>query len=157
MAQKLDQILALKVQGRVVQPKVSPYPQMAQSSQEACHFCASLSHNMNECPTAAQFPSFIEEQVQAAQGVSHPSFDPYSNTYNPGWKQHPNFSWKGQSSQAPLANPTQDALKPHVNNQSYPSQFKNQGNYQAQPFNPQSTYQQPLPRTDPNEERFNQI
>ncbi|XP_075515772.1 uncharacterized protein LOC142550583 [Primulina tabacum] len=23
--------------------------------------------------------------------------DPYSNTYNPGWRQHPNFSWGGQN------------------------------------------------------------
>ena len=84
MAQKLDQILALKVQEPVVQPKASPYPPMIQSPQEAYNFCASLSHNMNECPTAAQFPSFIQEQVQAAKIVSHPSFNPYSNTYNLG-------------------------------------------------------------------------
>ncbi|XP_073119981.1 uncharacterized protein [Henckelia pumila] len=25
------------------------------------------------------------------------SNDPFSNTYNPGWKQHPNFSWGGQN------------------------------------------------------------
>ncbi|KAK8690650.1 hypothetical protein V6N13_074181 [Hibiscus sabdariffa] len=22
--------------------------------------------------------------------------NPYSNTYNPGWRQHPNFSWSNQ-------------------------------------------------------------
>ena len=130
---------------------------MDQPPQEACNFCASLGHSMSECPTAAQFLSFIQEQVQAAQGIPKPSFDPYSNTYNPEWKQHPNFSWKGQSSQAPFASSTQYVPKPPVNNQFYPSQFKNQGSYQAQPFNNQPTYQQPLPRPDPKEKRFNQI
>lgn len=27
--------------------------------------------------------------------------NPYSNTYNPGWKKHPNFSWKCQKGTAP--------------------------------------------------------
>ncbi|XP_050897042.1 uncharacterized protein LOC127103844 [Lathyrus oleraceus] len=27
--------------------------------------------------------------------------NPYSNTYNPGWKNHPNFSWKYQKGTAP--------------------------------------------------------
>ncbi|XP_024033511.1 uncharacterized protein LOC112095639 [Citrus clementina] len=29
---------------------------------------------------------------------------PYSNTYNPGWKQHPNFSWSNQNRNAPTLN-----------------------------------------------------
>ena len=27
--------------------------------------------------------------------------NPYSNTYNPGWKNHLNFSWKDQQQQTP--------------------------------------------------------
>ncbi|XP_075523994.1 uncharacterized protein LOC142556419 [Primulina tabacum] len=30
---------------------------------------------------------------------NRPKNDPYSNTYNHGWRQHPNFSWGGQNSQ----------------------------------------------------------
>ena len=30
--------------------------------------------------------------------------NPYSNTYNPGWKQHPNFSWSSQNRNAPALN-----------------------------------------------------
>ncbi|KAH9685728.1 hypothetical protein KPL70_014067 [Citrus sinensis] len=30
-----------------------------------------------------------------------PQNNPYSNTYNPGWKQHPNFSWGNQNQNAP--------------------------------------------------------
>ena len=30
--------------------------------------------------------------------------NPYSNTYNPEWKQHPNFSWSCQNRNAPALN-----------------------------------------------------
>ena len=126
---------------------------MAQSPQEACNLCASLIHNESDCPTTTQLPTFIQEQVQAAQGFTKPNFDPYSNTYNPGWRQHPNFSWKGQSSQAPLANSTtQFDPKPPLHNQVFPTQFKPQENSSTQ----QPSYQHP-PQFDHNEEKFNQI
>ncbi|MED6188595.1 hypothetical protein PIB30_087387 [Stylosanthes scabra] len=28
-----------------------------------------------------------------------PNFDPYSQTFNPGWRNHPNFRWGGQGNQ----------------------------------------------------------
>ena len=30
-----------------------------------------------------------------------PQSNPYSNTYNLGWKQHPNISWSNQNQNAP--------------------------------------------------------
>ena len=30
-----------------------------------------------------------------------PQNNPYSNTYNLGWKQHPNFPWSNQNQNAP--------------------------------------------------------
>ena len=33
-----------------------------------------------------------------------PQNNPYSNTYNPGWKQHPNFSWSDQNRNTPALN-----------------------------------------------------
>ena len=30
--------------------------------------------------------------------------NPYSNTYNPRWKQYPNFSWSKQNQHAPAPN-----------------------------------------------------
>ncbi|KAI5682163.1 hypothetical protein M9H77_03391 [Catharanthus roseus] len=35
------------------------------------------------------------EQIIAAQGFRRQN-DPYSNTYNPGWRNHPNFFWRQQ-------------------------------------------------------------
>ena len=59
MAQKLDQILALKAQEPMVQLKTSPFSPMAQSPQESCNLCASLTHNMSDRPTATQLPTCI--------------------------------------------------------------------------------------------------
>ncbi|MED6202560.1 hypothetical protein PIB30_106777 [Stylosanthes scabra] len=57
-----------------------------------------------------------------------PNFDPHSNTYNPGWKHHPNFEWAGQSNQFQQGNQFQQR-----------SQF-NQG---SRKFN--NNFQQPNP------------
>ncbi|XP_073152110.1 uncharacterized protein [Henckelia pumila] len=34
-------------------------------------------------------------------------YNPYSNTYNPGWKNHPNFSWKAADSTANTSKPVE--------------------------------------------------
>ncbi|XP_075475256.1 uncharacterized protein LOC142505999 [Primulina tabacum] len=46
-------------------------------------------------------PFYVQEGAPINKvGVQNrPRNDPYSNTYNPGWRQHPNFSWGGQNSQ----------------------------------------------------------
>ncbi|XP_058187972.1 uncharacterized protein LOC131304655 [Rhododendron vialii] len=68
--------------------------------QEACSLCASPAHYIVDYPAAPQFPLFVQEQVNAAQGYanaqgfSKPGNDPFSTTYNQGWSKHPNFSWK---------------------------------------------------------------
>ncbi|XP_075479313.1 uncharacterized protein LOC142520196 [Primulina tabacum] len=44
-------------------------------------------------------PFYVQEGAPINQvGVQNrPRNDPYSNKYNPGWRQHPNFSWGGQN------------------------------------------------------------
>ena len=40
------------------------------------------------------------EQVQYLNNYNRPpQNNPYSNTYNPGWRNHPNFGWKDQGNQ----------------------------------------------------------
>jgi len=60
-----------------------------------CSLCLSPMHQVNDCPTPANFSNVSTEQVNAV--FSHLGNDPYSNTYNPRWKNHPNFSWKAQA------------------------------------------------------------
>ncbi|XP_027171773.1 uncharacterized protein LOC113771386 [Coffea eugenioides] len=46
------------------------------------------------------------EQVQYLNNYNHPpQNNPYSNTYNPRWRNHPNFGWKDQGNQQRPVNP----------------------------------------------------
>ncbi|KAL4347644.1 hypothetical protein GQ457_17G008940 [Hibiscus cannabinus] len=46
-------------------------------------------HHANDCPTMHELASYVGNYNRNAN-------NPYSNTYNPGWRQHPNFSWGNQ-------------------------------------------------------------
>ncbi|KAI5312350.1 hypothetical protein L3X38_041523 [Prunus dulcis] len=54
-----------------------------------------------------QDQSFAEHMLEQANSLQarNPQNDPYSNTYNPGWRNHPNFRWSNnpnvQQSQGP--------------------------------------------------------
>ncbi|XP_031271384.1 uncharacterized protein LOC116129790 [Pistacia vera] len=78
-------------------------------------------HSTLDHPVEESAPDPFEEQVQVAQGFQRRS-DPYSNTYNPGWHNNPNFSWKPQQPQ------NVPNSMPYRNNPS-----NQQGNYREQP------------------------
>jgi hypothetical protein len=59
---------------------------------ESCSVCASPLHQAQNCPSMAVFSEM--EQVNAFNNFQKQSTGPYSETYNPGWRNHPNFSWK---------------------------------------------------------------
>ncbi|XP_075521435.1 uncharacterized protein LOC142554656 [Primulina tabacum] len=62
-----------------------------------CEKCGG-EHYVKDCQDSGPF--YVNEEAPVNQvGIqNHPRNDPYSNTYNPGWGQHPNFSWRGQGS-----------------------------------------------------------
>ncbi|XP_027172051.1 uncharacterized protein LOC113771681 [Coffea eugenioides] len=59
---------------------------------KACGICTNVGHLTDSCPLLQED---VAEPVNMAGGVSAPRrpYDPYSNTYNPGWRDHPNFSY----------------------------------------------------------------
>ena len=59
-------------------------------SQEPCFMCGGVEHLAKDCPTYNEMRGVYEEQCNAL-GVYN---KPFSNTYNPGWRNHPNFSWR---------------------------------------------------------------
>jgi hypothetical protein len=59
---------------------------------ESCSVCASPMHQAQNCPSMIVFTEM--EQVNAFNNFQKPSNGTYSETYNPGWRNHPNFSWK---------------------------------------------------------------
>ncbi|XP_038698015.1 uncharacterized protein LOC119995572 [Tripterygium wilfordii] len=47
------------------------------------------------------FPEFVQEQANMMNSYNrNPRFDPYSNSYNLGFRVHPNFSWNNTQNQA---------------------------------------------------------
>jgi hypothetical protein len=90
---------------------------------EPCSFYSSTTHQVNNCPTAVNYTDVSNEQVNAA--FSRPGNDPYSNTYNLGWRNHPNFLWKGQNAENSTSGP------------------HNQAQFNRQPYNSSSTYRPP--------------
>ncbi|XP_073133924.1 uncharacterized protein [Henckelia pumila] len=58
-----------------------------------CGICTQVGHATDMCPTLQEG---FAEQVNAAGGFPGPpqqKYDPYSNTYNPGWRDHPNLRY----------------------------------------------------------------
>ncbi|XP_073153563.1 uncharacterized protein [Henckelia pumila] len=81
---------------------------------KACEICAAVGHATDMCPI---FQEESVEQVNSTGGFPGPpqrKYDPYSNTYNPGWKDHPNLRYgNSQENQpGPQAPPHNQAYRP---------------------------------------------
>ncbi|RVW26656.1 hypothetical protein CK203_096514 [Vitis vinifera] len=59
-----------------------------------CSICKFGEHLVNECSTIPAIREIFMEQANAVGFVKHSNSSPFSNTFNPGWKNHPNLSWK---------------------------------------------------------------
>ncbi|XP_026416377.1 uncharacterized protein LOC113311796 [Papaver somniferum] len=76
-----------------------------------CTIFGDQSHIGPHCPLF--YPNeTTRDQVSVLHGgmnskyEGRPKLDPYSNTYNPGWRHNPNFSWsKGNHQGGPYSNP----------------------------------------------------
>ncbi|KAL4309286.1 hypothetical protein GQ457_01G023360 [Hibiscus cannabinus] len=54
----------------------------------SCNHCEG-NHHATDCPV-------MHEQASYLGNYNRNSNNPYSNNYDPGWRQHPNFSWNNQ-------------------------------------------------------------
>ena len=63
-----------------------------QVQSETCSICASPMHTTQMCPSIAGYPDFYTEQANALNNFGKPLVSPFSETYNPNWKNHPNLS-----------------------------------------------------------------
>jgi len=61
------------------------------STKTNCEICEQAHENGAFLPTSL---GFSEEHVKYMGSYSRQQRNPYSNTYNPGWAEHPNFSYK---------------------------------------------------------------
>lgn len=59
---------------------------------DVCSICETVGHPTNECPIIPAFKEVLHDQANAINMNKKPFHSPYSETYNSGWKNHPNFS-----------------------------------------------------------------
>lgn len=89
-------------------------PQMGQLAEVSCVYCGD-GHAYENCPSNPASVCFVGNQNRN---------NLYSNSYNPGWRQHPNFSWTG-----PGAGPSNFVMP---NRPTYPPRYSHQ-NTQLRP------------------------
>lgn len=59
-----------------------------------CGVCSIQGHASEKCPQLIENGGWESANVIGFQGQNQPKNDLYSNTYNPGWRDHPNFKWR---------------------------------------------------------------
>ncbi|KAL5563392.1 hypothetical protein UlMin_033139 [Ulmus minor] len=67
----------------------------------SCVFCGG-GHVYDDCPNNPVSVNYVGNYNSGNynSGSYNRGNNPYSNTYNPGWRQHPNFSWSNQMGQS---------------------------------------------------------
>ena len=63
-----------------------------------CALCGTMDHCTDMCPIVAEVKE-ARGQVNVVGQFSRSGNNPYSNTYNPGWRNHPNFGWRQKGQQ----------------------------------------------------------
>ncbi|KAG8502484.1 hypothetical protein CXB51_000345 [Gossypium anomalum] len=58
-----------------------------------CGICATPEHTTDACPSLCDDSMAHLDAVGNFPGPPQRRYDPYANTYNPGWRDHPNFSY----------------------------------------------------------------
>ena len=56
-----------------------------------CFNCQTTSHPGDHCSIAPSVRDLMQEQANIMDQSRHPINSPYGNTYNPNWRNHPNF------------------------------------------------------------------
>ncbi|KAF7842415.1 uncharacterized protein G2W53_004713 [Senna tora] len=97
------EVKSLGIQGAI--KAVSPFVQPCENYGE--------SHTLEQCPLVLESVQFL---------ANRNANNPYSNTYNPGWRNHPNFSWSQNQGTGPSSSATHPnyphELPPPVENKS---------------------------------------
>ncbi|CAN6557468.1 unnamed protein product [Malus baccata var. baccata] len=59
-----------------------------------CGVCSIQGHVSEKCPQLIENGGWESANAIRFQSQNQSRHDPYSNTYNPGWRDHPNFKWR---------------------------------------------------------------
>ena len=99
-----------------------------ESKDVCCVVCETKEHDTMSCPVIPGIKEALHGQVNAVGQYNRGGGNPYSNTYNPGWRDHPNFGWRNEGTSNP---------------QAYQGGFHNPQSYQAPPPPSQPPHYQP--------------
>ncbi|CAN6560153.1 unnamed protein product [Malus baccata var. baccata] len=94
-----------------------------------CGVCSIQGHASEKCPQLIENGGWESANAIGFQSQNQPRNDLYSNTYNPGWRDHPNFKWRepqqpqqqGGFRQQPPGFYTKPYAPPQVQPQSAPN------------------------------------
>ncbi|KAK9921573.1 hypothetical protein M0R45_030078 [Rubus argutus] len=123
---KIESLLESKLGHLVNQRASSPHPSFQEhKGATICLICDAHTHETLDCHLASSYSEFVLEYVNHAgvhkQEGGNPKNDPYSFTYNPGWRNHPNFAHGGN----PRENNSQGGGGNHSYGQGGSHSFKN--------------------------------
>ncbi|XP_024022405.1 uncharacterized protein LOC112091898 [Morus notabilis] len=95
------QVEALTKQIEALKSKDSKGPHMVGRTEayEPCFIYGGEGHLAQDCHTSSEMRGVYEEQCNALGTYKKPC-GPFSKTYSPGWKNHPNFSWRDSNQHA---------------------------------------------------------
>ncbi|KAJ9544519.1 hypothetical protein OSB04_024226 [Centaurea solstitialis] len=100
--------------------KIAQITKVLQQPQDApniCVVCGGLGHDSTMCPSTAGLTMEELNALQVQPRGQYRVHDPFSATYNPGWRDHPRLSYKNNQpppiQQQPL--PQQQVLQPPPN------------------------------------------
>ena len=151
LTRKLEAIELKKVNEVTSVPQVPSVP-IGPRVEEPCIICDDPTHSTINCPNLPQVKGAIQiEQANALNYQRKPLNSPYSETYNPGWGKHPNFSWRNEGGPHNLPN----SQGPYYPNQGFANPvppFKNQGP-QGFPVNPNQGFH-PSNQGNPNPQPY---
>ncbi|KAM1441411.1 hypothetical protein ACFXTO_009529 [Malus domestica] len=89
-----------------------------------CGVCSIQGHASEKCPQLIENGGWESANSIGFQSQNQPRHDPYSNTYNPGWKDHPNFKWREPQQSQPQGGfrqqPPSFYTKPYAPTQALP-------------------------------------
>ncbi|KAM2633641.1 hypothetical protein EV1_024240 [Malus domestica] len=60
----------------------------------ACGVCSMNGHLTDKCPQLIENGGWESVNAVGFGSQNQPRNDPFSNTYNSGWRDHPNFKWR---------------------------------------------------------------
>ncbi|KAJ9135975.1 hypothetical protein P3X46_033093 [Hevea brasiliensis] len=66
---------------------------------KACEICSGSGNATDMCPALQEDESMQHVNAVGNYGQPQHRYDPFSNTYNPGWRDHPNLSYGNQPMQ----------------------------------------------------------